>query len=461
MPMWACDSDGCSKPAVRNAGDCILCNRHLCSLHLQSPYHQCPSWEDADHYDPAAGEAERKEIERLLQKINKEALAARASELRDGMPCTIPALQYDGSKRSSIMGGMNYHIDIVFEDGVVWLARIRRFDAASPPPALRDHIFQSEVATMKFLEEVAIPTPRVFDFALESEENPVGVGYMLIEKMPGTSLRWSLASPDQRRKVVEQLADMLIELRKHPFDKMGSLELSASGPLHIGAFARESLTDFDRSRISALGPYSSLEEYHTASIRLILDLILREEMYSQNPIDAYLIHRFLLDLIPSVLPPPSFRQNTKDHHFFLKHADDKGDHILVDDDYNITALIDWEWAYTAPEPLAFNSPVGLLPVAEFYNGVNALGEEEEWLAQMFELRGHLGLARAVRGGRVQHFFAFCCGYDLSDWKGFLGLFRGLRDAVGVDPGLGWEEWKGVALERYRGDEGLRVLLGRV
>lgn len=476
MPMWTCDIQDCSKPAVRNSGDCVLCNRHLCWLHLRRPFHQCPLWEvsakipascervdwltfqqDAGRYDPAARESESREMNTLFRNINTEALISRASELRNGIPCSIPALSYDREKRSSVMGGMNYHVDVVFEDGVVWLARIRRFNATSPPSALRDHIFQSEYATMKFLEKTAVPTPRVFDFALESDANPVGVGYMLIEKMPGTSLRWSLASPAQRRKVVEQLADILIELHKYPFDKMGSLctpNSSSTGPL-----ARESLTDFDGTHMLPLGPYTSLQEYYTASTQLILDLITREEMYAQNPIDAYLIHRFLLDLIPTVFPPPEVAN--PDPQFFLKHADDKGDHILVDPDYNITAVIDWEWAHTAPEPIAFNSPIGFLPVGEFYDGLNTLGEDEIWLADVFEKKGEVGLAEVVRGGRVRHRFAFCCGYDLEDWNGFLGLFEGLRDAVGVDAGLGWDEWRGVALGRYGCDEGLECLLGKV
>lgn len=61
---------------------------------------------------------------------------------------------------------------------------------------------------------------------------------------------------------------------------------------------------------------------------------------------------------------------------------------------------------------------------------------------------------------VQHRFAFCCGYDLKDWNGFLGLFRGLRDAAGVDDGLDWDEWKSRALDRYNRHCGLRTLLSR-
>jgi hypothetical protein len=40
----------------------------------------------------------------------------------------------------------------------------------------------------------------------------------------------------------------------------------------------------------------------------------------------------------------------------------------------------------------------------------------------------------------------------------LGLFRGLRKVVDVDADLEWEEWKVVALERYRDDVGLQQIL---
>ena len=383
------------------------------------------------------------------------------------------------------MGGMNYHVEIKFENGSVWLTRIRRYNATSPPPALRDYIVQSEVATLKFLERTGVPSPMVFDFALESDtlENPVGVGYILMEKLPGKSLRWSAKdmTAERKRKIMNQLADIFIELRKYPFALLGSLDDPFSGDGHVGAFARESLTDFSRSEMKALGPFSTLKDYHTASITLILNLIVRQEMYSQQSVDAYLIHRFLLDIVSSVLPPSSSSTSSSlstthrsddlrnqgssssskngKQFFYLKHADDKGDHILVDDDFNITGIIDWEWAHTAPPAHAFNTPIGLLPVGDFYDGVNELGADEIVFAKLLEEKdSHSDIAKNVWTGRLQHRFTFCCGYDLADWKGFLGLFRGLRDAVGIDGGLDWDAWRRTALKRYENDHSLVLLL---
>ncbi|KAF2454310.1 hypothetical protein BDY21DRAFT_387682 [Lineolata rhizophorae] len=410
MPMCGCDIENCLRPAVRTLGDRVLCDRHLCSQHLQAGFHDCPKLEDAETYVLAAREAERKEMERLLEKVDTQTLAAHASRLRQGIPCSVPALQYDREKRSSVTGGMNCHLDIHFEDGMIWMARIH-------------YIIQSEVSSLRFLERTSVPAPRVFDYALEGANNPVGVGYVLIEKMPGSSLQWSLASSQQRNKVMEQLGNILVELHRYPFDRMGCLDRIGSS--HVGSFARESLTDFDESHMLTLGPYSSLEEYHVASIRLILNLIIREELYTERSVDAYLIHRFLLDLVPSILP----RSAGEGMKFFLKHADDKGDHVLVDEEYNIT------------ECIAFNSPAMLLPVSDFYKGVNELGNEEAEFARIFERKGYPGLAEIVRQGRLQHRFAFCCEYDLADWSGFLGLFRGLRDAIGVDHDLSWDDRK--------------------
>lgn len=80
---------------------------------------------------------------------------------------------------------------------------------------------------------------------------------------------------------------------------------------------------------------------------------------------------------------------------------------------------------------------------------------------MLEGKGHQDLADCVWNGRLQHRFAFCCGYDLRDWDGFLGLFRGLRAAAKTeDAHLAWDGWMAYTLLRYKDDSGLQLLLSR-
>ena len=190
-PMWKCSIQDCTKPAVRTVGDCTLCDHRLCARHLQPQYHSCSRWEvrsfDAQslrgtkiglrtaifttrcHKRPM-----KKNLPLFSAKLNLELLKARATKIRQGMPCHIDPPRFEESTRWSVMGGMNHHVEIRFEDGVKWLARIRRFNATSPPSELRDHILRSEVATMKFLEQTSVPAPKVHDFALETADTLQG-----------------------------------------------------------------------------------------------------------------------------------------------------------------------------------------------------------------------------------------------------------------------------------------------
>jgi hypothetical protein len=155
------------------------------------------------------------------------------------------------------------------------------------------------------------------------------------------------------------------------------------------------------------------------------------------------------------VPEACSQSHLDDGKFYLKHADEKGDQILVDDEFNITGIIDWEWAHTDSKSGAFNSPIVLLPVADFYAGENSIGEDEVFFAKCFEAKGHPDLGKIVKNGRLIHRFRFCCGYDLADWKGFLGLFAGLLEAMGITNDFHWENWKAEALKRYQNDHQLQ------
>lgn len=113
-------------------------------------------------------------------------------------------------------GGQNCNIDIVFQDGVVWLARIRLDDPLLPPKVTQAYISHSEVFTLEYVESTGIPVPKVFYFASEANENLVGVPFLLMEKMKGAPLMWDMTTPSQRTKILEQLTDVFLALEKHP-----------------------------------------------------------------------------------------------------------------------------------------------------------------------------------------------------------------------------------------------------
>lgn len=388
----------------------------------------------------------------LFSRINVNALCARASTLRNGISCTIPALTYDHENRFTVMGGMNYHILINFSDGVTWLCRIRRQNITSPPLALQNRLILSEAATYRFLATTAVPVPHVYDVAIDSPSNPVGVGYILMEKLKGTPLTSYTIGIDAKVHVLEQLADIFIALASHPLPAIGCL----LGPdnLTIGPILEESAVDArDDGDICLLGPFNSVLEYKNELVNHQIDLIVRGESYPDNAIDAYLVHQYVLDALPSIF------QREPDHLFFMKHMDDKGDHILVDDSFNIVGLIDWEWAQTTTKSEAFAAPLCLLDVGQYYEGSNELSPDEVLFASILQAKGHDDLASCVRNGRVAHRFAHCVGGDIGDPDSLPNHFLGLRTAL-QRTGETWAQWRETALQRNVDDANLQLLMLR-
>jgi hypothetical protein len=66
------------------------------------------------------------------------------------------------------------------------------------------------------------------------------------------------------------------------------------------------------------------------------------------PVDNYLSFLWRLKHLPGL----TARSESRNGPFYLKQYDDKGDHILVDEEHNITGIIDWEFASLKPR----NSP---------------------------------------------------------------------------------------------------------
>jgi Phosphotransferase enzyme family len=499
MPLFRCTfSPDCTQPSVRRKGSCSLCNRHLCIQHLGQEFHRCPDWEvcpvpihpssllrlllvvrnmactltssirfhrqvpEEEHeHNIQSAQAELAEMKALLSRVNIGALRTRASALRNGVECTVsvPDLSsaHNSQNRFSMMGGMNVHIPITFLDGITWLCRIRRSNTGTTTLSHQNQLILSEVATYRFLaSRTRIPVPKVYDYGIiGSPLNQIGVGYILMDKLEGKPLSDCDLSGDNWNNVLGQLADIFIALKEQPFHKMGCL-LPDGDDFSVGAVLEESSIDTDeKGKLCLLGPFKSAFDYRVACIKHQIELILRGECYTDNAVDAYLIHRFILDHIVSTGTLPDEDNGS----FFLKHMDDKGDHILVDEEsLRIVGIIDWEWAQTTTQSEAFAAPLGLLDVGTYYSGSNELSREELELVSILKGRGEAGLAECVYGGRVAHRLAHCVGGDTGDTESLPVHFMALRAALGCDePDETWVQWREGALVRYEKDDELQVL----
>jgi len=149
------------------------------------------------------------ELETFVATINQAELIALASSLRDGRPCKI------GDR---LEGGFNVLFHLYFDDGITWLARF-------PLPDYSPKRMESEIATMKYIRErTTIPIPDVYAYNFNSD-NPIGVPYMLMNKLPGERLcdKWCCLNDELKRKVLGQVVKVLIELSTHRFPKLAPL----------------------------------------------------------------------------------------------------------------------------------------------------------------------------------------------------------------------------------------------
>lgn len=91
---------------------------------------------------------------------------------------------------------------------------------------------------------------------------------------------------------------------------------------------------------------------------MYLEIICSGQLFSVYPINAYLVFNYIRHLA-STGRWNALEPSLDDGPFFLKHIDNAGYLILVDERYNITGIIDWTYARVVPAFKAY----GLSPLS--------------------------------------------------------------------------------------------------
>jgi aminoglycoside phosphotransferase (APT) family kinase protein len=381
------------------------------------------------------------EISRLREQINEQAVRELASSLSGGKSCTVehPSKVVGAG---ALTGCANYHVRIRFDDGSPpWLMRVPRVSgfAVGLPVSLVEYLIRSEYATLKFLETTAVPAPRAFAFGVPSNKTDHGVGvcFLLMEELRGQP--WD--GRGDTAKVWEGLAEILAELERHPFPKAGSLCVrTPDDQPSVSAFASDRFVCLD-----PYGPFETPADYYTAWAEQYLTLIADGQLYPQFPVEAYLVYRFLQENATQL----SDTQNT----FFLKHVDDKGDHIMVDEDLNITGIIDWQMARVVPRREAFGPSLVSADMRALCEGNISLSAEDVLLGSVLS-EEIPGTNMFTKDERVRRYL-WGLGLE-SKWVYALPLANAILRVFGVDQG--WDEWKQSSLERYGNDQRLKALV---
>ncbi|CAI6087948.1 unnamed protein product [Clonostachys chloroleuca] len=374
------------------------------------------------------------EINRLRSQINDMAVCRLVASL-SGKTCTIQ--HSDKVGQGALMGGSNYHTRSP------WLLRVPRVGSyeVGLPESLVEHLVSSEYATLRFLETTQVPAPRAYGYGIrgrDKEDHGVGVSFLLIEHLPGEA--WTGEGiKEQNAKVLSGLASILNEVAQHLFPKAGSLVPHASSLSRMSAVASNRFL-----ALSPDGPFDDAESYYASFAEQYLALICGGQLYTEYPVDAYLVYRFLKDHVSQL----ASRDANESGEFFLKTY-----HVLIDEDFNITGIIDWEMARTVPRLEAFGPSLVTADMNALCAGKVCLTENDRILAR--EL-GKLSpqLADCSVDEKTRRFF---WGLALeADWTDAKPLAVAILTVFGVDQR--WEEWREHALKRYQGDGRLQRLL---
>ncbi|RDL40691.1 uncharacterized protein BP5553_00670 [Venustampulla echinocandica] len=228
-----------------------------------------------------------------------------------------------------------------------------------------------------------------------------------------------LASELQKQKFSRQLADIYINLKQHSFPELGRLQLSPSGAPEVGP----AFFDYDcNGAILPFGPFNNSNDYYTTLIERRIQRIKDGEIATSAPADLYLVYMTLLHHLPSNDSGP----------FFLRHIDSRDSNFLVDDEYNITGIIDWELATITSKVSAFQSPLLM------YDLGRAVSDNE--LSMIVAQKMHF---------RVD----ICIEADPHNRENFVSVFTGWwKAAYGMEI-FDWSVWRKEAMIEY-GDGGL-------
>jgi hypothetical protein len=291
-----------------------------------------------------------------LADLDEQAMIHRISQLRPNAPfLAVVPKSPDGGAR--LIGSVNLHLQVNFEDGVQWLIRISMYGTHDGPVDLLRNNLESEALTYKLLYKHGIPVPVVHHWGTgefsktNSESYEVIVAnqvdplcrHIVYDKMPGigaeeteVALSEGNISRQEMKVFTDEFAAMSIKLSKIPSDAIGSLTKTGAGDIfwgpHLNGGYQESL-----EAPYFGGPFSTLRDRYVHRIDGLVGLTKQGLIYRKSPLLHYLA---LMEARRLVIADPVMSQ--QEPAFYIRHPDCSGANILANG-LKIVGLIDWEW----------------------------------------------------------------------------------------------------------------------
>ncbi|MCJ1244536.1 hypothetical protein MMC30_001734 [Trapelia coarctata] len=294
------------------------------------------SWNGADAY--VVGDEFHERATTFFAAVKWDVLASLSSSLRNGIPC-------DFGERFSI-GHFNLVRQIVFADGVSWVARLRlpQLKAVFSNLEALDNasVLKVEIASMKFLKaKTSIPVPEVYSYSVDPT-NDVGALYILMDYINGTvATELQIAkscdaglfgTADQDRRFRQQMAGIQVELSSFKFDQIGSL------------YQDEKISDFfiGPDIETGKGPWTSSMDYYNDLANHALQVCVADAAPDVQTSCSFAIPILFKHLISL------YGYNNRGGPFSLTNRDFGAHNLLVNDDFEIIGVIDFDGVMAAP-----------------------------------------------------------------------------------------------------------------
>jgi len=301
-------------------------------------------------------------VEKAIAAINFDALKTRAMECRRHVTETTGDLSniscsINSSKFAN--GRVNLVFEIEFSDRIILIARVRTDDVGIWK--LSDNELKSsmetEVQTIQYIADHSdILVPTVLDFSIE-KDNPVGTQYMIMTALSGQPLGrlWPEIPEERQHLFFEQFARHIVQLSQLTFPAIGNVRYDGD----VATVVED---------VNGDAPYySSVHYVHETRTRLNLAVVQdktpgNEATVQDRQIAGWIMLQATLGtLLPDYSSGP----------FPIDHPDLHYNNILVDDQFNITGIIDWTGVSTSPQEIfatihGFNAPFACQSGSEKY-----------------------------------------------------------------------------------------------
>ena len=331
------------------------------------------------------------EFNRQIQEGFSDRSIARVYEFigqyRPGTPTGI---------RRPLRGSYNVIFCVDFTDGSALLRVVVPGNTVFPDEKVRN-----EVATMRYIEKMtSIPVPHIYHWGTAAE-NPLGLGpFIIMDYIPhAQSLSDFLNDPtnedpkrryldlhapkDKLERMYRQVADIVLQLSKLEMSQLGSLREHGDSFVVGGRPFTQEMNDLvvqggvppsifppeDTTYSTSDEWYAALADLHVAHLAFQHnDAIVSADDCRDKFIARHLFRQQARrgKLLEADQRP---RKRQGKETFRLWIDDFRPHNILVDADLNIVGVIDWEWAYFAPESYVHDPPWWLLLTRpEFWPG---------------------------------------------------------------------------------------------